>query len=251
MDKNSVDSEGAFGLVPHDIEVQQRPRRLIQGSVAGASFASHGSVAVFGRAICRTLDKIIQDEVIVRKGDCGAPGSKIFVTNRSAATQALPIKFLGSFHLQSKNAAGENNQKAKHIQEEFVCNLDVVKNFLERVVQYDMKTPLQVPAVYHDIVSKDAWEDRWDMTNPDREIIDLTAHWGKVTLDHHCCKWQRDFNGYSDDANHVSSIWIKELVMNSLDPELKKQVYEKYSKLEAYQQGGITFLKLQWIQSSR
>jgi hypothetical protein len=30
--------------------------------------------------------------------------------------------------------------------------LDVVKKFLECVVQYDMKTPLQVPVVYyHDI----------------------------------------------------------------------------------------------------
>ncbi len=114
---------------------------------------------VFGRATHCTLDKINQDELIVRKGDCGAPGSKIFMTNRSAATQALPIKFLGSFHLQSKNAAGKNNQKAKHIQEECVCNLDVVKKILEHVVQYDMKMPLQVPAVYHDVVSKDAWED--------------------------------------------------------------------------------------------
>ena len=66
----------------------------MQGSVAGASIVSHGSVAVFGHAIHRTLDKIIQDEVIVRKGNRGAPGSKIFVTNRSAATQALPIKVL-------------------------------------------------------------------------------------------------------------------------------------------------------------
>jgi hypothetical protein len=211
----------------------------------------HGSVAVFGSAIHCTLDKIIQDEVIVRKGDRGAPGSKIFVTNRSTATQALPIKFLGSFHLQSKNAAGENNEKAKHIQEEFVCNLDVVKKFLECVVQYDMKTPLQVPVVYyHDIVSEDAFEDRREMNNPDREIIDVTAHWGKVMLDH-CCKWQRDFNGYSDDADHIGSIWIKELVMNSLDPELKKQVYKRYSKLEAYQQGGITSLRFLWIHSSR
>ena len=72
-------------------------------------------------------------------------------------TQALPIKLLGSFHLQTKNAASENNQKAKHIQEKFACNLDVVKKFLERVVQYNMKTPHQVPAVYHDVVSKDAW----------------------------------------------------------------------------------------------
>ena len=100
------------------------------------------------------------------------------------------------------------------------------------------------------IVSKDAFEDQWEMNNPDREIIDLTAHWGKVMLDH-CCKWQRDFNGYSDDADHISSIWIKELVMNSLDPELKKQVYKRYSKLEAYQQGGITSLRFLWIHSSR
>ena len=82
------------------------------------------------------------------------------------------------------------------------------------------------------------------MNNPDREIIDLTAHWGKGTL-HHCCTCQRDFNAYSDDSDHVSSIWIKELVMNLLDPELKKQVYERYSKLlEVYQQGGITFFKI-------
>ena len=148
-------------------------------SVVGASIASHGSVAVFGRATHRTLEEIVQDKVIVCKGDCGAPGFKIFVTNWSAATLALPIKYLGSFHLQSKNAAGENNQKAKHIQEDFVCNLDVVKKFLERVVQYNMKMPLQVPAVYHDIAGEDAWEDQWDMTNPDREIVDLTAHWVK------------------------------------------------------------------------
>ncbi len=200
-------------------------------------------MAVFGHVTCCTLDEIIQDKVIVRKGDRGAPGSKIFVTNRSAATQALPIKFLGSFYLQSKNAAGMNSQKAEHIQEEFVCNLDVVKKFLEHVVQYNMKTLLQVPVVYHDVVSKDAWEDQWDMTNPDHEIVDLTAHWGKVTLDH-CSRWQHDFNEYSDDADHVSSIWFKDLITNLLDPELKKRVNEKYSKLEGYQHGGITFFKI-------
>ena len=92
-------TEGAFGRVPDDIEVPRRSRRPIQGSVTGASIASHGSVAVIGRATRRTLEEIIQDEVIVCKGDSGAPGWKIFVTNRSAATLALPIKFLGSFHL--------------------------------------------------------------------------------------------------------------------------------------------------------
>ena len=64
-----------------------------------------------------------------------------------------------------------------------------------------------------------------------------------MTLDH-CSKWQHDFNGYSDDADHDNSIWIKELITNLLDPELKKQVNKKYSKLEGYQQGGITFFKI-------
>ena len=97
MDENSVESEGAFGRLPDDIQVLRRPRRPMQGSVAGTSISSsHGSVAVFGRAIRCTLGKIIQDEVIVWKGECGAPGSKLIVTNRSTATQVLQIKFLGA-----------------------------------------------------------------------------------------------------------------------------------------------------------
>ena len=80
-------------------------------SFAGASITSCGSAAVFGRATCRTLDEIIQDKVIVQKGYLGVPGPKIFVSNWTAATQSLPVKFLGSFHLLSKNAAGENNKK--------------------------------------------------------------------------------------------------------------------------------------------
>ncbi len=77
--------------------------------------ASQGSTAVFQQRACRTLLEIEQDEVVVRKGDRGLPGSKVHVANRIAATQSLLSKFLGSFHLQSKNAAGENVQKSKHI----------------------------------------------------------------------------------------------------------------------------------------
>jgi len=41
------------------------------------------------------------------------------------------------------------------------------------------------------------WEDRWDLAGV---TIDLTTNWRKVTLDH-CCKWQQDFNGYSDEQH--------------------------------------------------
>jgi hypothetical protein len=157
----------------------------------------------------------------VRKGDRGLPGSKVYVANRIAATQSLLSKFLGSFHLQSKNAAGKNVQKVKHIQDEFVSNLEVMKKFKEHVHQYDMRTLLQVPAVYHDIVGEDAWEVRRDASNPHRKIVELTLHWGKLPLDH-ILKWQPDFNGYSLDVENVSSIWIKDLLASSMNTELKR-----------------------------
>ena len=135
----------------------------------------------------KASQKVIREvEVIVWKADRGVAGSKIFVSNRTAATQALSAKFLGSVYLQSKNAAGENNQKAKLIQEQFVSNLDVVKKLRERMVQYDTKTPFMIPQGYSDTVSINGWEDRWDLSG---EIIDLTINWGKLTLDH-CCKWR-------------------------------------------------------------
>ena len=73
--------------------------------------------------------------------------------------------------------------------------------------------------------------------------MDLTLHWRKLPLDH-IRKWQRDFNGYSSDVNHVSSIWIKDLLTSLMDPELKRQVDEQYSKLDLYQQGGISYFKI-------
>jgi hypothetical protein len=187
--------------------------------------------------------EIEQDKVVVHKGDFGLPGLKVYVANQIAATHSLLSQFLGSFHLQSKNAAGEKVQKLKHIQDEFVSNLEVMKKFKERVHQYDMRTPLQVPAVYRDIVGEGAWDAQWDASNSNREIVDLTLHWGKLPLDH-ILKWQREFNGYSSDVDHVSSIWIKDLLASLMDPELKRQVDEQYSELDIYQQGGISYFKI-------
>ncbi len=60
----------------------------------------------------------------------------------------------------------------------------------------------------------------------------------------HILKWQRDFNGYSSDVDHVSSIWIKDLLALLMDTELKRQVDEKYRELDLYQQGGISYFKI-------
>ncbi len=85
--------------VPGNIQIPQEDATV----ATAASVASQGSAAIVQlRARC-TLLEIEQDKVIVRKGNCGLPDSKIYVANWIAATQSLSSKFLGSFHLQSKN----------------------------------------------------------------------------------------------------------------------------------------------------
>ncbi len=81
--------------VPGDIRILREDITV----ATAPSVASQGSAAVFQRRARRTLLEIEQDEVVVRKGDQGLPGSKIYVANRIAATQSLSSKFLGSFHL--------------------------------------------------------------------------------------------------------------------------------------------------------
>jgi hypothetical protein len=138
--------------VPGNIQIPQEDATV----ATTALVASQGSAAIFQQRACCTLLEIEQDEVVVPNGDCGLPGLKVYVANWIAATQSLLSKFLGSFHLQSKNAAGKNVQKSKHIQDEFVSNFEVMQKFKEHVHQYDMRTLLQVPAVYHDIMCEDA-----------------------------------------------------------------------------------------------
>ncbi len=124
--------------VPGNIQISKEDATV----ATAASVASQGSTAVFQQRARCTLLEIEQDKVVVRKGDRGLLGSKVYVANRITTTQSLSSKFLGSFHLQSKNAAGENVQKSKHIQDEFKLNLEVMKKFKERIHQYDMRTPL-------------------------------------------------------------------------------------------------------------
>jgi hypothetical protein len=84
--------------VPTNIQIPQEDATV----ATAALVASQGSLAIFQQRARRTLLEIEQDEVVVRKGDRGLPGSKVYVANRIAATQSLLSKFLGSFHLQSK-----------------------------------------------------------------------------------------------------------------------------------------------------
>ena len=171
-------------LTPLQIQGMRRPGAAAAAGRAPSigSTVSNGSVAIFGRTNPRTLEEIQENEVLVRKDQRGAQGSKIFIAHRTSATMALAPKFLGSQHLQSRNADGENVQKATKLQEQFVSNLEVMAMFVVRMKQYDLSIPLQIPKEYFDVVNV---EDRWDMNNPSREIIDLSTQWGRCNNSFH------------------------------------------------------------------
>ncbi len=82
-----------------DDDSLQDSRRCVPGNIqilredatvaTAALVASQGSGAIFQQRARHTLLEIEQDKVIMRKGNCGLPGSKIYVANRIAATQSL------------------------------------------------------------------------------------------------------------------------------------------------------------------
>ncbi len=51
-------------------------------------------------------------------------------------------------------------------------------------------------------------------------------------------------NDLAVDVNYESSVWTKELLEGCLDPELKKQVKDKYNCLDLYKKGEITYFKI-------
>jgi hypothetical protein len=58
-----------------------QPRSRPPGGTTAGGVTTVHIVAVFGRANHRTLEEIVLGEVIVRKGDRGSSGLKIFVAN--------------------------------------------------------------------------------------------------------------------------------------------------------------------------
>ena len=98
------------------------------GAGRGASVASNATgAALLGlgqfRQTRRTLEELMEGNIIARKQDRGTKGSKTYIVIRKAATTALPDKLLGSRFLGKKNKDGELLNRHKSIQEDYLSNL--------------------------------------------------------------------------------------------------------------------------------
>jgi hypothetical protein len=213
------------------------------GVCAGASVASSGT-ALLGlqfRQTRHTFKELREGEVIARKQDRGAKGSKIYIAIRKSATMPLPNKLHGPCFLGAKNSEGELLNGNKSIQDDYLSNLQALKPIIDQMTHFDMKGILNVPSVYDDTGL--TFEDRWGFNNANFSMIDISQNWNQVTMSH-CENWQRDVNNHAVDVHYKSSVWTKELLEGCLDPELKKQVKDKYNHLNLYKKGGITYFKI-------
>jgi hypothetical protein len=182
----------------------------------------------------------MEGEVIARKQDRGAKGSKTYIAIRKSATTPLLDKLLGPCFLGAKNKEGELLTRNKSIQDDHLSNLQALKPIIDQMAHYNMKGVLNVPSAYDDTGL--TFEDCWGFTNPNFSLVDISQNWNQVTMSH-CENWQRDVNNHAINVDYESSV-SKELLEGCLDPKLKKQVKDKYDCLDLYQKGGITYFKI-------
>ena len=120
------------------------------------------------------------------------------------------------------------------------CMLEIYKNLKgvkDRITKYDMVDPFKI------LVMVDS-----DTENPELqwgdEITkrDILVHWLQVDLTE-AIAYQRDTNQYVSEEDMTSSDWVKDLMVNSSEAELKQQVDKTFDKLESIEHDGITYLK--------
>jgi hypothetical protein len=146
------------------------------GVRAGDSVASAGAALLglqFRQTRC-TFEELREGEVIVRKQDRGAKGSKIYIAIRKSATTPLPNKLLSPRFLSAKNSEGELLNCNKSIQDDYLSNLQALKPIIDQMAHFNMKGILNVPSVYDD--TDLTFEDCWGFNNPNFSLIDISQN---------------------------------------------------------------------------
>ena len=171
------DTDNNAGDAPHPpVDVP-----LVIGVGAGASVASTGaaSLGIQFQTTSRTLEELMESEVIARKQDRGVKGSKTYIAICKSATTALPDKLLGPRFLGTKNKEGELLNRSKSIQEDYLSNLQALKPIINQMIHYNLKGVLNVPLVYDDHGL--TYKDRWNFSSPNFSTIDISQNWNQVT----------------------------------------------------------------------
>ncbi len=155
----------------------------------------------------------------MKKGIGASPGLV------SATNTMRQYKFGAAKHFVPRNLEGETKSSSKYrnIESEYVGNLTKIKAFRTRVANYGM----QAPFLIQELVDPTGAEP-WDCFGPENTCLDLMNHWSTFLFEH-IHLFQKDTNkAAGDDEDLTSTMWVKELIVNSSDPALIQRIGEKF-----------------------
>ena len=180
-----------------------------------------------------------QNEIVIKKGDRGTPGTAEYRKAYTLITTALEEKFGAAKHFIVSSRDGETdsgNTKYKNIQEQFVGNFAKLAVAEKHCIAYDLMEVLEIPN-YRD---KSAAHPSQKWGNDSKNLI---KHWSKFELAQ-VVDWQRDSNRYGGEVNRQTSQWLQTFLYNSCTVELRACVDVTYESLEAVERGGAVYFYL-------
>ena len=140
-------------------------------------------------------------------------------------------------HFVPTSQEGETDRPYHNIQEMYVGNLQKLKGVKDRITKYDMEDIFKILVMIDSDTENPAL--RWEDETTKKDIL---VHWLQVDVTE-AMAYQPDTNQYASEEDITISDWVKELMVNSSEAELKQQVDKTFDKLESIEHDGITYLK--------
>lgn len=160
--------------------------------------------------------------------------------NKSSATLSITNKFGVPAHfIAIANQAGEEagDMDSNKIQDVFINTALKAQQFHIECTSWDMNNVMLIPTLVDEEGATPA--DRWDFTKR-RHLLD---HHGSISMKE-CTFWTEDCVLSGTTLEIEDQEWILTKARNSSTSELRRRVEMKMEKLPAYQQGGVTYLKI-------
>ena len=232
-------------VVPNLRDLAIRPQlttsgpRNVSGTAADAGKAKYNKL--LSRATPVPPEDLDEIEVKCPKSlrgslDKGSNEVKTYRYTYAVATAALEHKFgVASYHVTGTDDAEDGDQtKPQYIQEQYVANLTKISDANRRIVEYDMRVPLEVPVGIRDRFATDPAEIF------EYEQVYLLESWDKVDWET-VCLWQWACNVYMEDEDRTSSKWLKAMMYESCTVELRELISSEYDNLDPAFKGGVTY----------
>ena len=171
----------------------------------------------------RTQSKFWQKKLLYQRENVEFFGSRELGIHYSKATGALYQLFGAARIFVPTSQEGETDQPYHKIKEMYVGNLQKLKAVKDRITKYDMVVSFNIPVMVD--LDRENPALLWGDETTERDIL---FHWLQVDLTE-AIKYHRNTYQYTLEEDMTSSDWVKDLMVNSSEAELKQR-FDKSSR---------------------